>query len=65
MNRSIAERAADILSGVMLPLVSSTMPRLTGTRSLLKWRDLLACAVLVDGEVLLAQARTRSGRRRR
>ena len=41
-NRSIAERAADILSGVMLPLESSTMPRLTGTRSLLNcvtsWR---------------------------
>ena len=36
MNRSMADRAADILSGVMLPLASSTMPRLTGTRSLLK-----------------------------
>src|SRR6267142_2788867 len=35
MKRSIALRADDIFSGVMLPLVSSRMPRLTGTRSLL------------------------------
>jgi hypothetical protein len=32
----MAARAADILSGDMLPLASSAMPRLTGTRSLLK-----------------------------
>jgi hypothetical protein len=42
MKRSIAERAAAILSAVMLPLASSRMPRLTGVRSLLKceisWR---------------------------
>src|SRR6185503_7379544 len=35
MKRSMALRADDIFSGVMLPLVSSRMPRLTGTRSLL------------------------------
>ena len=32
-----AARAADIFWDVMLPLVSSAMPRLTGARSLLKW----------------------------
>ena len=36
MKRSMADRAAAILSGVMLPLASSAMPRLTGVRSLLK-----------------------------
>ena len=35
--RSIAASALSIFSPAMLPLVSSTMPRLTGTRSLLKW----------------------------
>ncbi len=40
----------------MLPLVSTTRPRLTGTRSLLKWVILLLDAVLVDDEVVLPQA---------
>jgi hypothetical protein len=35
-NRVMAERAADIFSADMLPLESTRMPRLTGTRSLLK-----------------------------
>ena len=46
----------------MLPLVSSTMPRLTGTRSLLKCVIGCSLVVLEDAEVFLAQARTRIGR---
>jgi len=42
MKRSMADRAAAIFSGVMLPLASSTMPRLTGIRSLLK--KAISCA---------------------
>ena len=37
MNRSSAARAARIFSPAMLPLVSTMIPRLTGTRSVLKW----------------------------
>ena len=40
----------------MLPLVSTTMPRLTGTRSAAEMRDGHRLVVLVDDEVLLAQA---------
>ena len=36
MNRPSASRADRILSPAMLPLVSTTSPRLTGTRSALK-----------------------------
>ena len=39
----------------MLPLVSSRMPRLTGTRSLLKCVTGLQLVVLVDAEVVLLQ----------
>ena len=48
----------------MLPLVSSTMPRLTGTRSLLKCVIGCGCTVLVDPEVLLSQAGHESAVRR-
>jgi hypothetical protein len=57
MKRSIASRAYAILSDdAMLPLESSRMPRLTGTRSLLNLRDLLLFTVVKDREVVLAQA---------
>ena len=46
----------DILSPSMLPLVSSTMPRLTGTRSALKCVTVLRLLVVVDAEVVLGQA---------
>ena len=40
----------------MLPLVSTTSPRLTGTRSLLKWVIGLLLTVLEEPEVFFAQA---------
>ena len=39
----------------MLPLVSSTMPRLTGTRSALKCVTVYRLVVFVDDEVFLAE----------
>ena len=62
-------RAASIFSPAMLPLVSSTMPRLTGTRSALKYVIVLRLVVFVDDEVLLPQtgneSSVRVGHRRR
>jgi len=40
----------------MLPLVSSTMPRLTGTRSALKMRHAHRLVILVDDKVFLPEA---------
>ena len=42
----------------MLPLVSSAMPRLTGTRSALKCVTVDRLVVFVDEEVFLAQPGT-------
>ena len=55
MKRSSADCAARNFSPDMLPLTSSTMPRLTGTRSLLKCEICCFCAVLAHHEVLLAE----------
>ena len=54
-NRSSAARASSIFSPAMLPLVSSAMPRLTGTRSALKCVTSTGLIVFVDEEVVLLQ----------
>ena len=50
--------AADILSDVMLPLVSSAMPRLTGHAFVVEMSDFLRLAVFIDGEVFLPEPDT-------
>jgi hypothetical protein len=61
--RSIEFTADDHFSPAMLPLVSTTMPRLTGVRSALKLRHLDGLVVLVDDEILLAQAAVKASDR--
>ena len=51
--------ADDHFSPAMLPLVSTTKPRLTGTRSALEVRDLDRLVVLVDDEVFLPEFGTK------
>ena len=46
----------------MLPLVSTTMPRLTGVRSALKCVTSTRLVVLVDQEVFLAQTAVEASR---
>ena len=57
--RSIAFARDDHFSPAMLPLVSTTMPRLTGVALGAEVRDLDRLVVLVDDEVFLAQAGTK------